>query len=951
MFRLLTTYFFLVSFLSDAQQPVFEKKLANGFTIYVMENHDQPQVFGAVAVRAGSKNDPRDATGMAHYLEHMLFKGTTTMGTINYMEEKIWLDSITFYYDKLGQTREESKRLNIQLKINELSIKASSFAIPNEIDKMLAEIGGTNVNAYTTVESTVYHNSFPPNQLQKWMELYSHRFQQPVFRLFQSELETVYEEKNRKMDDMGTSIFEFYLKNFFKNHPYGQQTTIGETEHLKNPSLKKMYQYLETYYVPNNMALVLSGDVNHEEVFALAEEKFGTLKQKPIPEFPTFEEKEFNGKEIIRIRRTPVKAGVIGYRLPKNTNADMPVLEVISSLLSNSASSGSIDKVLNDNKIMMGGLEYMPYNDGGAAFLYFVPKFPFQRMRKAENLVVKCVTDIKDGNFTEEELIAVKTNRLKQVQLSFESNNASATNLINAFIKGVAPQDYFNDIEKIKNVSKSDIQRVARNYFGDNSLAMYSRMGFPKKDKLSKPPFKPVVPKNEVNSEYYSEWKKINSKKTKPSFIDFKAEIDSVNVNSNFYILRNKNKFNKIVTMNLAFGTGKHYLPVLEYLDNYLMLCGTSKTPINQFNQKLYALGCTFIAETSTSQFTLKLSFPEENLTEVLTLIKELLTETRNDPASLSKIKREIRTDKLMNNRSVDYWSDALNAYAVYGEKSGYIDKMSFKEMKKGGTKQLMNAVNEVWASSLKIIYTGNISNTELVSTLNSCGFNTERKQPQPLYLPEKKEHASSIVYLVNSRKARQSQINLLKVGEPYAIKNVPVSNAFNKYFGGDMSSLMFQEIREFRSLAYATSASYASPAVAGVKCLFTAYAGTQNDKTNECVDVLYNLVNDMPKHPERFGTIMSSLKEISAASRPSFRSMMSTIENWKRKGYTDDPSKFLLPNYERLSFDDLVAFYEKAIQSKSTVICIAGKLKSFDTGKLKKYGAVKKIKKRKLVR
>ncbi len=916
-----------------------------------MENHDQPQVFGAIAVRAGSKNDPHDATGMAHYLEHMLFKGTTTMGTTNYTEEKIWLDSITFYYGKLGNTLEEANRLKIQLKINELSIKAGAFAIPNEVDKMLAEIGGTNVNAYTTVESTVYHNAFPSNQLEKWMAIYSHRFQNPVFRLFQSELETVYEEKNRKMDDMGTPIFEFYLKHFFKKHPYGQQTTIGETAHLKNPSLSTMYKYFETYYVPNNMALVLSGDVDHTEVFALAEKKFGSLKQKEVPTFPLFEEKEFKGKEVIRIRRTPVKAGVIGYRLPKNTDPDMPVLEVISSLLSNSSSSGSIDKIINDNKLLMAGLEYMPYNDGGAAFLYFVPKIPFQAMRKAEKMVLKCVENIKNGNFTDEELTAVKTNRLKQFQLSYESNSAAATNLINAYIKGVSPSEYFSGIEKIKNVTKADIQRVAQKYFGTNVLAMYSRMGFIKKDKLSKPPFKPVVPKNEVKSEYFVEWEKINAKKTTPTFIDLKTEVDSVNINANFYILRNRNPFNKIVTMNLSFGTGKHYLPVLEYVDNYLLLCGTTKTNVNEFNQKLYALGCTFIVETANHQMTIKLSFPEDNLTAVLGLMKEIMTETRNDPKALSKIKREIRTDKLLNNRSVDYWSDALSAYAIYGERSGYIDKMSFKEMKKGGTKQILNAVKEVWASSLKVMYTGNISNAELVTALNSCGFNTERKPAKPLYLPEKKEHDASVVYLVNARKARQSQIELIKVGDPYVINNAPVANAFNKYFGGDMSSLMFQEIREFRSLAYATSASYMSPAVPGVKCLFTAYAGTQNDKTNECVDVLYNLVNNMPKHPERFNTIISSLKEMSASSRPSFRSMMSTIESWKRKGYTEDPSKFHLSRYDKLNFEDIIDFYERSIQSKPTVICIAGKLRSFDTGKLKKYGTVKKIKKRILVK
>jgi len=753
------------------------------------------------------------------------------------------------------------------------------------------------------------------------------------------------------MDDMGSSIFEYYLKHFFKKHPYGQQTTIGETQHLKNPSLSKMYQYFDTYYVPNNMALVIAGDVNAKEVFELAEIKFGKMVAKEIPVFPTYDEKPFKGKEIIRIRKTPVKAGVIGYRLPPNTNEDMPVLDLIANLLSNSASSGSINRLVNDNKIMMGGLEYMPYNDGGAAFLYFIPKIIGQRLGKAEKLVLNCVNDIKNGNFTDDELAAVKTNRIKQFQLSYESNMAAATNLINAFIKKVEPKKYFNEFEKVKNISREDIMRVAKKYFGNDCLAMYSRMGFPKKDKLTKPPFKPVVPKNEVKSSYCTNWEKINSKKASPKFIDFANEIDSININPNFYVLKNKNPLNDIVSMNLIFGAGKHYIPVLEYVDNYLMVCGTKSMSVNEFNKKIYALGCTFFIEIANHQFVVKLSFPENNLQAVLTLMKELLTDPRKEKASIAKIKREIRTDKLLNNRSVDYWSDVLDAYAVYGEKSSYLDKMSFHEMKKGGIQPILNATKDVWNASLKIIYTGNIENNKLIELLNSTGFNTSRKNPEPYYIPQKIEHSTPVVYLVNARKARQSQINLIKVGEPYSINNVPASNAFNKYFGGDMSSLMFQEIREFRSLAYATSASYASPAVPGVKCLFTAYAGTQNDKTNECVDVLYELVNNMPKHVERMAPIKSALIEMSSASRPSYRTMISTVESWKRKGYTDDPSKFILPKYEELSFDDIEAFYKKSIQEKTTVFSIAGKLKSFDKKKLKKYGKVVRMKKKKLVK
>lgn len=934
----------------SAQALVHEKVLENGFTVIVFENHEQPQAYGAVVVKAGAKHDPADATGMAHYLEHMLFKGTTTMGTIDYEKEKIWLDSITFYYEKLGQTKDEKNREQIQLKINELSIKAGEFAIPNEVDRMLAEIGSLGVNAYTTFESTVYHNTFPSNQLEKWMDIYSHRFQEPVFRLFQAELETVYEEKNRKMDDLGSSIFEYYLKHFFKSHPYGQQTIIGETEHLKNPPLKKMYDYFNTYYVANNMALIVSGDVTPNEVFALAEKKFASLKAKPIPTFKTFDEKPFNGREVLKIRKTPVKAGVIGYRIPPNKHPDITALNIVANLLSNSAASGSVDQLINDNKIMMGGLQYMPYNDGGTAFLYFVPKILVQSMGKAERLMMKCIEDVKKGNFTDEEFEAVKSNMTKQIILSTENNTVAANNMINDFVKQVEAGNFLSEIEKIKSLTKQDVIAVANTYFGENSLAMYSRMGFPKKDKLKKPPFKPVIPKNEVKSSYYQKWKNLDEKKPVSRFVDFKKDIDSIALGQNCYILKNKNPFNNIVSMSMIFGVGKHDIPILEYADKYITICGTTKTPINDFNAKLYTIGCSFTADVNYNQVVLRLNFPEEHLKSVMSIMAELLHHPSEDKAILKKIKREIRTDKLLNKRSTEYWSDALTAYALYGKNSPFLTQLSFKDFKKYGIKELSKAVRNLSKASLKIYYTGNLDNQQLTKIIDSAGFVGIREQPSPIYTVPKIESEKNIVYLLNSRKARQSQIECLKVGNAYTLAQTASINGFNKYFGGDMSSLMFQEIREFRSLAYSTSASYSIPGLTGIKCTFSAYAGTQNDKTNECVDVLYQLVNNMPFYEQRFNGVKSSLLQNAQASRPGFRSLISTVESWKRKGYSIDPSQYNLEKYQSLTFNDITSFYQQNIQPKPTAICITGKLRSFNTKKLNQYGKVIKIKKRKLV-
>ena len=255
-----------------------EATLSNGMKVFLIENHNKPEIFGSFVVNVGSKNDPQDNTGMAHYLEHMLFKGTQTMGTLDYEKEKVHLDKINDLYNQLGLESDDEKRLEIQKKINEESKLAGEYALPNEFDRIIAEMGGTELNAFTSNDMTVYLNKFPPNQIEKWLDVYVHRFQKPVFRLFQSELETVYEEKNRSMNEPIQYLIERYTAKMFAGHPYGEQTTLGKTVHLKNPSLKAMYDYYHKYYVANNMALVLVGDFKSEDIIELINQSIKSIK-------------------------------------------------------------------------------------------------------------------------------------------------------------------------------------------------------------------------------------------------------------------------------------------------------------------------------------------------------------------------------------------------------------------------------------------------------------------------------------------------------------------------------------------------------------------------------------------------------------------------------------------------------------------------------------------------
>jgi len=190
---------------------------------------------------------------MAHYLEHLLFKGTDELGTSDYEKEKPKLDSIAILYEKLALETDKDSKLAIQQLINKQALEASKYGLPNEFDKLLKGIGSTRINAFTDYDITFYHNLFPSHEIEKWLDIYAERFKNPVFRSFQSELEVVYEEKNRAMDGMERKIYEEINKALFPNLPYDQWDVLSKVEHLKNPSLQKMQAFYDKNYVAKNM--------------------------------------------------------------------------------------------------------------------------------------------------------------------------------------------------------------------------------------------------------------------------------------------------------------------------------------------------------------------------------------------------------------------------------------------------------------------------------------------------------------------------------------------------------------------------------------------------------------------------------------------------------------------------------------------------------------------------
>jgi zinc protease len=945
MYALIGAFSLMLPAKAQKALEVTQFTLANGLQVWIHQDDSRPEIFGAMVVNGGAKLDEPHATGMAHYLEHMLFKGTTELGTTDFEKEKIHLDKIDSLYEVLGKTNDKNQRLAIQLAINEQNKLAAEYAVANEMDRLIAAIGGKGVNAFTSHDMVVYYNVFPPHQIEKWMELYSHRFEKPVFRLFQSELETVYEEKNRAMDDFGYKLISDFNKAFYKNHPYGQRDILGEVEHLKNPSLITMYEYYDRYYVPNNMALVLSGDIDIEAAKPIIEAKFADWQYKALPERPVYKEEEFKGKEVIRGRYLPVKAGLIGYRTVPLGHEDEAVLEVIENLLSNGNQTGLWDKLSLDNKLLVAAMMSDTEVDYGKSMLIFVPKIIGQSLKNAERLVMDQLDLLKKGEFTDELLESVKINLSRQYQNRYESNYSKALMMAEAFVTGQSWEDLLAKEQAIQSVSREQIVEKANLYFGKNRLVLYNRTGFPKKTKLDKPPYEPVIPQGK-ESEYARKFSEMPDPEAKPRFIDMQKDVVVDSSIAFVKIYKVENPLNDIFSFQINYGMGKLADPRILMLSQMLTSAGTAQLERDELKASFGKLGTTYYAYSGDLSFTVNMQGFDQSLEESLSLMGQLLDQPVYNKKGRKAVLSNEKFERKMERKDINEKMDLISEYQRYGENSSYLNRLTLKQIKSLPFEELEEALKQLRQYEMVIYYTGNKPIEEvrqLVENylINVAPVNPEKRDVRPLRSSDQRDFL-----FVNDKKSVQTQISFfVNTKEPRNADYNANINAFNEYFGGNMSGLVFQEIREFRSLAYSASAQLYNGSIYGTPAFLRGYVGCQADKTVEAMEVMSALISDMPLKPERMPDIQKSLIQSSAMARPYFRFTASTVHGWKKLGYQEDPNIKLVNSYQQLSFDDVTFAWNNYLKDRSISYAAAGNKKKMDMKALEKFGTVKELK------
>jgi len=932
-------------YISYANDPTNSRwyTLKNGLTVVLAQNSTEPRVQTLIATKAGSSSDPAENTGLAHYLEHMLFKGTDMYGSLDFKKEKVYLDQIDALYEKYNQTKDESERSSIYKEIDKVSGEAAKFAIANEYDKMLQGIGAQGTNAFTSFERTVYVNDVPSNQVSTWLDIEAERFRNPILRLFHTELEAVYEEKNRSLDNDGSQVYEKLLASSFPDHNYGRQTTIGTIEHLKNPSLVKIRAYYNTFYVPNNMAVIMVGDIDLAGTFLEVQKKFGYMQAKQVPKL-VFEESNLpRQKEIINVVGPSQESLMMGYRVPNAMDKDADLVLLVDLILANS-SAGLIDlNMVKAQQCIQAYSSTMMLKERGLHYFAGTP-LENQSLEELQELFYEQIELLKSGEFDMELVKSIVLNQKVSKIREYDSYRATAYSLMDAFVMNNSWSAELSKLDHMLTYSKEDVMNFAITYYSEGHVVVYKRQG-EKSESLKVD--KPEITKVEVNRGKTSPFVgDILARKTNPitpQILEYENEIAFGKINGKIPVWKVKKGDEQLFSMYYVLDIGSRNDQKLALAVEYLEYLGTEDYTADQISTAFYKLACNYGVSTGSEQSYVYLNGLASEFEEAVQLFEHLLQNAVADEEKLKQMvaqKLKSRKDAKLNKGAI---MGRLRNYALYGQENPSTYFLSEKELMEIGGEELTTYIHNLGNYKHKVFYSGPLTIGELDGILNKVHTTPEEYLPTPPFKEfEMTDTDGKSVYLAHYDMV-QAEIMWLKKSTELALSESADIDMFNEYFGGGMSSIVFQEIREAKALAYSTYSFYSEASKLGDNNVVLAYVGTQSDKMKDGMEAMNILLADLPEDQKTFDNGKQALKQNLETSRILKTSILFNYDQALKLGVKEDLRKLNSKRLESISLADVTAFHKDRIIGDFTYI-ILGDRDKIDKKYLAKYGEVKEL-------
>jgi predicted Zn-dependent peptidase len=955
LFSLATVFIMLAACTNDATKYSYETvagdplnariyTLDNGLKVYLSVNSDRPRIQTYIGVRVGGKNDPAETTGLAHYFEHLMFKGTQKFGTSNYEAEKPLLDKIEELFEVYRKTVGEAERKALYAQIDSVSQEAAKLAIPNEYDKLMSSIGSQGTNAFTSYDVTAYVENIPANQIENWLDVEADRFTNPVIRLFHTELETVYEEYNMGLTQDSRKMFDTILATLFPHHPYGTQTIIGTQDHLKNPSITNIKKYFDTYYVPNNMAICMVGDLDPDKTIELIDKYFGKLVGKEIPQLKTTPEQPITAPITKNVVGLEAENIMLAYRMPGANSKDATILEFIDYLLTN-GDAGLIDlNLVQKQKILRGGSSVNNLSDYSVFVLMGTPK-EGQSLDEVRNLLLEQIELLKKGEFEDWLLPAVINNFKLAKYYQQQESGYAAYMLLNAFINQIDWAEQVGAVDFLSKLTKQDVINFCNKYFNNNYVAVYKKQDTPEQKKLDKPQITPIPTNRDNESAFLAEYKIRETSSIEPVFVDYNKDMSKLKAKSNVEILYKQNTTNPLFSINYVFEMGNNNDKLLGTAFNYLNYLGTSKHSAEEIKSEFFKMACSFNVSASNDRVFASISGLNDNFEKALELLEERLADAVVDVQAWENMVSDIlksRTDAKAN-QGANF--SRLRSYGQWGPKSSITNIPSAAELKSLNPQALIDKIKSLKNYEHRILYYGPLDENRIVEIVNQKHAVADKLQPVPEALKFVEQETNENKIYVAHYDAKQIYFATLSKGETGYNKAIePERQLYNSYFGGGMNSIVFQEMREARGLAYSAGASYSSPGKPDRSYYISTMIATQTDKLADANAAFTDILNNMPESEKAFELAKESIISNIRTGRILRDNILWNYLNAKEFGYDYDSRKDVYEKVKDMTLANVKAFQEKYVKNKPYTYCILGDTKELDMEYLNSLGKIQKL-------
>lgn len=920
--------------------------LDNGLKVYMTVNKDEPRVQTYIAVRVGGKNDPAETTGLAHYFEHLMFKGTTHFGTQNYEAEKPLLDQIEKQFEIYRTTTDSLQRRAIYATIDSLSQEASKYAIPNEYDKLMSAIGATGTNAYTSYDVTCYTENIPSNEIDNWAKIQADRFKNCVIRGFHTELETVYEEYNMSLTNDMRKVIEGSFNSLFPHHPYGTQTILGTQEHLKNPSITNIKNYYKQWYVPNNMAICLSGDIDPEQAIATIDKYFGDMKPNPnLPKLEVKPEEPINQPIKRDVTGLEAEMVTLGWRIPAAASADADLAQVVSLTLYN-GQAGLIDLDITQQQKALGAYCF-PYQlaDCGAFFMAGQPKAG-QSLDEVKDLLLAEVDKLRRGDF-DEKLLQANINNFKLGQMqAMDSNEGRADWYVNSFVNGTSWSDEVTQLDRLSKLTKEDVMAFADKYLSDSSyVVVYKHQGIdPNQHKIDKPVITPIAMNRDTASTFLREMQAAAQavKPIEPVFVDYAKDLSVSEPKPGLQTIYKQNTSNDVFQLIYIYDLGSINDKLLGTAGQYLNFLGTSDMTAEEVRSEFYRLACGFSVNPGSERSYITLSGLNENMPQAVALLEKLLNDAQVDKNAYNRLVENILKQRTDDKSSQWANFNCLTAYMVWGAKNPTNNVPTEKELRSLDPQKLIDCLRNLSTYKHRVAYYGPSSQEDFLALLDKEHKTAETLKDLPESVSREMTQTPETTVYIAPYNAKQ--IYMLQYSNDGRKFDPTVENGrrlYNEYFGGGMNAIVFQEMRESRSLAYTATAGLRAPGKKDFDYCYQTFIATQNDKMADATTAFNEIINDMPISQQAFDLARNGYIARLRTDRIIKSDVIWSYINAQDLGLTTDYRISLYDFLQNATMQDVIDFQQKWVKGRTYHYGILGDKRQLDMKALKKIGPV----------